>query len=695
MTVQKDAKKKTFTFHPLYSGGSLIVAKYDLPIVLDIDGATLPETAPACFMHEPKAVAGTLTKIWVETNASGEKAIWADGEFALDEKGVPRYWARHILAEKLFGQEMECSIRTEELPLENLELVPPGEEAQANGKTFVGPLYIARKWEMVEGSFVNMGGDAWNAAEIAARLKGFISMNKELAEYIASLGFEPGDLPAESIAIFERCMKDKMAALEAKDVAADAPADDDQKADDVAADGDVPADDDKKADDVAADGDVPADDKKDDVAANCDTPADDKKPGVAAYSAFKPRTNPARQLSKGAQPQSSGAPSINRAYTAALLMNCCGMSEKEVAAAGKFNDSEMSEALGAQFRGVDFRQMLVDDYERRRGLRYRGNTSDFAADVFQSLQTGRAPGVAASYSTLNPLAIFDDTFSLSYRHGFESFQSIIEKICSRSAADNFQKQEYVSYDIRAPKDTTILNAGEITNAELVSEKWENQIDERGMMLTITERMIIDDRLNALGLLNRKFGLKEARIREAMGWKKLLANLATIFTVERGNRINGTLSVTTLGLASDALGSLPTIGSTTDNPEFTEEYGRFLLVPTALKGTAKTLYNNATCDLIGLGEHLESNPYVGEFEPLATPYLGSKVTNGSDAHFFLIGDPLNAAVLDFAELKGQNGPRVERCNTPGNILGISWRSVYRYGFGIGDWRGGVYVTGSAG
>lgn len=689
MTVQKDAQKKTFSFHPLYSGGSLIVAKYDLPVVLDIDGVKLPETAPACFMHMPKAVAGTMTKIWVETNADGEKSIWADGEFDLDDKGVPRYWARFILAGKLFGQEIECSIRTDELPLEDLELIPPGEEAFANGKTFVGPLYIARKWTMVEGSFVNMGGDAWNAAEIAARLKGITSMEKELAEYIQSLGFEPGDLPAESIAIFERCWKDKLAATSATDA-------DDQKADDVAADGDVPADDDKKADDVAADGDVPADDKKDDVAANCDTPADDdKKPGVAAYSAFKPRTNPARSLSKGAQPQSSGAPSINRAYTAALLMNCCGMTEKEVAAAGKFNDSEMCEALGAQFRGVDFRQMLVDDYERRRGLRYRGNTSDFAADVFQSLQTGRAPGVAASYSTLNPLAIFDDTFSLSYRHGFESFQSIIEKICSRSAADNFQKQEYVSYDIRAPKDTTILNAGEITNAELVSEKWENQIDERGMMLTITERMIIDDRLNALGLLNRKFGLKEARIREAMGWKKLLANLATIFTVERGNRINGTLSVTTLGLASDALGALPTIGSTTDNPEFTEEYGRFLLVPTALKGTAKTLYNNATCDLIGLGEHLESNPYVGEFEPLATPYLGSKVTNGSDAHFFLIGDPLNAAVLDFAELKGQNGPRVERCNTPGNILGISWRSVYRYGFGIGDWRGGVYVTGSNG
>lgn len=691
MTVQKDPQKKTFTFHPLYSGGSLIVAKYDLPIVLDIDGGTLPQTAPACFMHEPKAVAGTLTKIWVETSAGGEKSVWADGEFALDEKGVPRYWARFILAGKLFGQEIECSIHTDELPLEDLELVPPGEEVCANGRTFVGPLYIARKWTMIEGSFVNMGGDAWNAAEIAARMKGIDPMPKELAEYIASLGFEPGDLPAESIAIFERCWKDKLAATTATDAA-------DQKADDVAADGDAPADDDKKADDVAADGDVPADDDKkaDDVAANCDPPADDdKKPGVAAYSAFKPRANPARQLSKGAQPQSSGAPSINRAYTAALLMNCCGMAEKEVAAAGKFTDSEMSEALGAQFRGVDFRQMLVDDYERRRGLRYRGNTSDFAADVFQSLQTGRAPGVAASYSTLNPLAIFDDTFSLSYRHGFESFQSIIEKICSRSAADNFQKQEYVSYDIRAPKDTTVLNAGEITNAELVSEKWENQIDERGMMLTITERMIIDDRLNALGMLNRKFGLKEARIREAMGWKKLLANLDTIFTTERGNRINGALGVETLGLASDALGALPTIGSTDDNPEFTEEYGKYLLVPTALKGTAKTLYNNSTCDLIGLGEHLESNPYVGEFEPLATPYLGSKVTGGSDAHFFLIGDPLNAAVLDFAELKGQNGPRVERCATPGNILGISWRSVYRYGFGIGDYRGGVYVTGITG
>lgn len=692
MTVKKDPHKKTFTFHPLYSGGPLVVAKYDLPVVLDIDGVELPPTAPVCLMHRLDAVAGTMTKIWVETTESGEKSIWAEGEFLTDERGTPNPWARAILAEKLFGKDFECSIHSHELPLENLELVPPDAEATANGRTFVGPLFIARKWTLQEGSFVTLGGDAWNAADIAALMKGIDSMDKELAEYIESLGFVPGDLPAETIAIFDRARKDKLAALEAAAAAPapvdDAPADDDQKAADVAADGNAPADDDddkKKAADVAADCDSPADD-------------DDKKaPAVAAYSSFRPRINPARNLSKARQPQSKGAPSLNRAYTAALLMNCCKMRADDVAAAGKFNDSEMSEALSSQFRGVDFRQMLVDDYERRRGLRYRGNTDDFAHDVFQNLQLGRAaaPDVAASYSTLNPLAIFDDTFSLSYRHGFDSFQSVIEKICSHTEADNFQKNEYVSYDIRAPKDTTILNAGEITNAELVSETWENQLEEKGMMLTITERMIIDDRLNALGELTRKFGLKEARIREGIGWRKLIANLSTIFTVERGNRINGTLGVATLGTASDALGSLPTIGSTTDNPEFTEEYGKYLLVPNALKGTAKTLYNNSVCDLIGLGEHLESNPHVGEFEPLSTPYIGSKVTGGSDAHFFLLGDPLNAAVLDFAELKGQNGPRVERCNTPGNILGVSWRSVYRYGFGIGDYRGGVYVTGTDG
>lgn len=707
-------KTKRFKFEPLYSGSVLHIDKFDLPVVLDLEGADLTELpVPACLEHIEEARVGTIDRVEIRTDSRGRKSLHASGTFDLEASGAPVPPARYVLAEKKAGKVWEGSIHTRALWTFDIEKIPPGEAASANGQTFIGPVLIARRWKLKEGSFVELGGDAGNRAEVLAKFKQKgKNMSEELKAYIQSLNFNPDEMEAEQLAIFERCLIDKNAALQTADAAANL--DEEEAAAGLDEDGNPIGAanlDEEEADasleeeeaDASLEEDASNGSTSNGSASNGSTTNGANRKAGAGFSldetGRKPeaaanlrRRNPARGFGRASTPRLAGAPTRNRAYAAAILISEGGLKADEVKAAGKFTDDEMTLAESGAFRGATYGAMLAEVYERSTGRVYRGQKDDVAAFTMRGML---APELMASagFSTRDAMAIFDATFQIAYKAGWESYSPKIDQICSHTQADTLLPTRYFTFDIAPPNETELPNGGEIQNANLVSEAWTNQAKTHAMNITISEDDFINDTTGALLRTQRKAGLKANRAKDFNGMRVLLANLDTLFTTERGNRVSGTLSLESLGKMVQALATMETIGSTTANPEFTEELGKFLLVPPGLLPDAQIIYRDSKCDLVGFGgEYLESNPYVGQFEPIGMAQFGAKAPGGSDSHAILIGDPMNAAVLDFCELRGQSGPRVLRLPAPPHILGFVYQTTYRYGYAIGDYRGGVYLDG---
>ncbi|MDO4576410.1 MAG: hypothetical protein Q4D98_14475 [Planctomycetia bacterium] len=688
-------KNKTFTFEPLYSGGTLVIPGHDLPVVVEISGVVWPEKVEAWAGHDETQKVGEIHEIWIGQNGDGTPNISAKGAFFTDDRGHPTGAAKEVIAaKKLDGMKWEGSIHVVAQP-GGVELIPPGKEVEINGKTFVGPLERLRRSVMVEASFVDFGGDAYNKTDIQASnkffnintlgKKGKRDMTPELKAYIESMGFKPEELPVETVAIFERCYKKQQ-----EDITAACDALTEEKKEEVTAEGTPPEE--KPKEEKPAEEALP-EEKKETVTAEGASPEDGKKQEVTANSAFRPRKNPATSLSPGRVDRPQGAPSLTEAWTAALLLNSNLMGEKEVAATGRFSDNVMSEANSGRFCGAGLRQMLAEAEEIRTGRRCTGNEPGFASQALMRLMRPQDYMASGAFSTMNELKIIQNIIGLFYRNGYEKCHSVIDKICSKSTATNFFPFKYVTYDV-ANGSQIVPEGGEIQNTTLLSEEWENKVEEGGNLITITERMIIDDSTGALGKLTRKLGLRDKKTEEARAFRLILNNLATFFTSARGNRLTNALSVEGLNAAAKALAEMPTLAHTVENPDFTEEEGKLLLVPRALEATAQTLYRDTKCDLVGMGEFLETNPHVGRYEPVASSYFGAKMPHGSDTHAILLGDPVNGAILDMARLRGENGPRIEPVPTPGNIIGVSYRSVNRYGFAMGDFRAGVLLDGTA-
>ena len=694
--------EKKFKFEPLYSGSVLHIDSYDLPMVLDLDGADLAGLpVPACYAHAEDAQVGTIDEVHIVTDDKGRKSLYAAGTFDLDAPA-----ARYVIAEKKAGKVWEGSIHTHSLWTFDIEEVKTGESAEANGQTFIGPVLIARRWKLKEGSFVELGGDAGNRAEVLARLrqKGTFTMTEELKAYIKALNFNPDEMEAEQLAIFERCLLERNEALKTAGASADLDVNGKPLPGDVDEDGNPLTDDEaaanldeeEKKPEAAAS--LEEEEKKPETAASLEeeekkpeTTAnlDEKKPEAAA--AFRRSRSPATAFHRAAPAKLAGAPTRNRAYTAAILMSEGGLKAPEVQAAGKFTDDEMTLAESRAFRGATYGGMLAEVYERTTGRSYRGQKEDIASFAMRGMLMPEA-AASAGFSTRDAMAIFDATFQIAYKAGWESYTPKIDKICSHTQADTLLPTKYFTFDIAPPKDTVLPNGGEIQNANLVSESWENQAVTHAMNITISEDDFLNDTTGALLRTQRKAGLKANRQKDFNGMKVLLANIDKLFTLEHGNRISGVLSLETLGKMTEALATMETLGSTAANPEFTEETGRFLLVPPGLLADAQIIYRDTKCDLIGFGDVLESNPYVGQFEPIGMAQFGAKVPGGSDTHCILAGDPANAAILDFCELRGQSGPRVLRLPAPSHLLGFVYQTTYRYGYAIGDYRGGVYLDG---
>lgn len=659
------------------------MTNHEIPVIIDIEGwKDEPGGAyPACVQHYPAIVVGQI-KPKIGTNKDGTPNIEADGVFNDTLQSV---FLQNIAKT---GGRWESSIRTKDPLPTDYEYVGAGQKVKVNGREFLGPCKVLRNWRFQEGSFVFEGADAYNEVTVAAAadsnfpLQLFLQtgkiMSEELRAFIVSLGFtEPEQLTPEQFNVAERAFK-----LLTEQQAA-ASAEEEPKNEPCAASEEEPP----KEETVAAEGESEETPKEETET--------EKKEQVAASAGFKPRFNPARTLSKGSVGTGAGRPSKNEILEAVMLISA-GMNPDAVAASG-ISQNAMNEAASANWRGVTLQQMLLMALEEKTGKRFY-NSGACTPEIFQMLHAeadGRNP-VAASggFSTIGALAILNNVLNKTFRERWTNFNSVIDKISMRNTNKDLRKGYFVDYDIQGNLQETGQD-GEIKSVTLTSPEIATQVLEWTMSLTLTERMLINDDLGAFARIPKKLARKIRIHREKMAFKKLEDNLSSFCTSARGNVLTSAnaLNIAGYNAAAAALRMMETDGSTATDKEFTDAEGKFVLAPPALMPTAESLYRDTKCDLVGLGGDPMTNPHVGRYLPISSPYWSSAFNSQTDTQWAMFADPEESAALIISNLAGQETPRIEQNPTQPNTLGFSWRAVHREGYDLGDYRAMVYSAGT--
>ncbi|MDO4627824.1 MAG: hypothetical protein Q4C70_01440 [Planctomycetia bacterium] len=670
--------EKTFKFEPLYSGGTLWIDGFDCGMVLDISGVEpLPEKVAACFDHNREQVVGTFHPEIVET----EKGSQICGEGVFDVTAP----AWNVLkAFQVEGVKWECSIATEDFsPERDVEWIQAGECVSVNGKKFVGPVGVVRKWALAEGSFVRRGGDAFNTASISARLlsvKGK-GMSDELRAFIQEANFDPDALTPEQIAMFEKafavCEARIKAELEEVEKNCQAEIDDDLKpADD--ADGEPSLVDDEENGDISAD-DLDPEESPDGSETEEDLePTSEPKPVNARAS---------RKYRRGKVTASAGAPSPKEVFGVAL-MKSFGMEDRAIKASG-YSDNAMSEGLAGRFSSYSPRDLICEMIRQSTGRVFRG-TEDAFMEAFFKPKSVRA----SAFSTSTPLGILSEVINKFYVSGIMSVNDPLQKIAKRIPVNSLRTALVTNYDVYGVPEETPYT-GRIADTTLVGEDYNIGIGLDGSKLTLTRDMMVNDDLNALPDVSAKLGRKQQLKRVKRGLKKLMDGATgTAGTFTTGvNKSTVPLSLEGLNTLAGMLASMTDIGSDPNDPTFTENVGKYLLVPTELAATADSLYTatNLLAQTAGGTVTLTSRRH--RFEVIDTPYIGAGVNGGSATNFFLLADPQFSAILGETRLRGSEEPRIMQVAPPPNILGASWVCYFEYGFGLMDKRGAVYSTGA--
>lgn len=644
-----------------YRGGAMALTGWDHPVVIDLAGLQLAKAQiPVRAQHDRKRTVGHLDRIEVV----GGQELHASGVLSFETQD-----ARAIATAARNGFQWQASVGA--MPLE-MERVPRGREAQANGKTFEGPVDIARRSVLGEISFVDIGADNSTSATIAAHRR----------EREESMAGEKTDGPAQGVTEKEVQAHGSGTNMPAQPPKVGIEAASTQPGRVVTA---IREENERKR---AITSLVEA--AAQDVGADADALEEIEKIGTeavnAGWSADKAENKilRAQMLAKERGSRASApaihsrrAPQLNdQALTAALLM-ACGMKDDVLA-----KDRDIGErAVEAAWkrRGSGLHALLAH------ALRAEGVEAPHGGeDLFRAVVTH---SIKAGFSTVNLGGILGTAGNKLLMQAFTSVDVTYPFVAQQVDVSNFlQWTSYRLNDVGAF--AKVSSSGELRHGRLEQDSYTNQIDTRGQMLTLTRQQIVNDDLNAFQSLYAQMGRKAALALEKALYLLVMEGSDVFYTSARGNRLTTTaLTVANLGVAEAAM-----LAQLDGDSEPIYASPTVLLVPPALKPTADTIYSSAT--LIGSSSTNapSDNPYRGRFRPVSSPYLSlSSMTGYSSTTWYAVANPDLLPAWQVAFLNGRRQPTVETADAAFNTLGIQMRCYFDFGVAQADYRGAVKAT----
>jgi len=165
-----------------YNGGKMWLNGYGLPVVVDLSGMKVSaKSRPMLRDHDRGKIVGHTESITVNSGSVRLKGLLS----AANEH------AREIAESADQGFPWQASIGAR---ADRMAFVDDGETVKVNGRSFTGPIYVARQSTLKEISFVAIGADDNTSAKIAAGAAYSEGTEMTFEKWLEAKGFSADEL---------------------------------------------------------------------------------------------------------------------------------------------------------------------------------------------------------------------------------------------------------------------------------------------------------------------------------------------------------------------------------------------------------------------------------------------------------------------------------------------------------------------
>jgi len=667
---EEASKPKRFTM-TAYTGGAMVVGYYGAPVVIDLAGLSAAAPLPILMDHDTSKIVGHADDVTVGAQSLTLSGIVSGASMessqVVESAGMGFPWKASVGARP-----------------DKMEFFDETTTTKVNGKTFKGPVYVARKATLGEVSFVAMAADGKTSAKVAARAAYPQGEGKmDFDQWVEALGFDAAELTDQQTA----ALKAKFDTESAKTVKASGIVEPAAAKPSFDLSGCVLAYE-KHVANVQAEAAKYAGKIDGATLASIQAKAGEKAATLKA-AALNEEWAPTRlevelvkaqaeanvELIRAERPK---APAIHGSTrdNAPDVIQCALAKSAGLPDIEKHYKPEVLEA-SERFRGIGLQEVLLqaamaNGYDGGRMSITDGNLRDVLKAAF------------SVHSVTTMITNLGHKFLLS---GFETAPQMWREVASTRTVSDFKQ-------ITAFRLTTDLEykevgaGGEIQHGTAGQESYTLQARTYARMMQLTRKDIINDDLGAFDDLRRRLGLGAALAMEKLFWTVWLAAAdgAAFWTATRGNLVTSSaFGDTGIATAVKAFRSMaaPDGGLLNLNPVK-------VLVPPSLEATALKYFNSTEIrDTTSSTKYPTSNIYQNRFRPVVVPQLeNSNYTGYSATNWWMCADPaiLASAVVCF--LNGVQTPVVESADADFSTLGIQLRGYHDFGVDMSEYRATV-------
>ncbi|MBB3205073.1 hypothetical protein FHS27_000840 [Rhodopirellula rubra] len=525
--------------------------------------------------------------------------------------------------------------------------IPEGKTTKANGREFAGPVYVARKSTLGEVSFVALGADDDTEARVAAGQAAesedpddSTDDKDEVEPVNASLNVDPKPRSRQPRTPVEDMRAE--AASESRRIAGI---------------------------------------RKVCEGKHTDIEADAIEQG---WSVTKTELVVLRNERPSAPEQSSVRPSCTREVLEAAACMSVGIEEKTLLASYGERTLDLAQPMGQ----IGLRELVAEC------ARLEGH------DVPRVFGDGRVT-IQAGFSTMSLPGILENVMNKTLLAAYETTQIAAYDLCSVGSVSDFKEVSRFRL-LGTGGFEPVAPDGELKHGKLSEQKYTNQADTYGQLLTLTRKDIINDDLSAFMDIPRQMGRSGAESIDEMFFTLLLGNSPAFFSTGNSNLLTGvdtkfgpdslTAAKTTFRKQKAGPGTKPKDQKPINlRPEF-------LVVPVELETEAELLMGSSQLMIDASGTPTKipvDNPHRNKYRVVSTPHLSDSYYGGASGKaWYLFANPKVLPAFEIVFLNGRRTPVIERVEMPPNMLGMGFRSYIDFGVNSQDPRAAVKVTGEA-
>lgn len=672
-----------------YTGGAMTLSGWPHPVVVDLAGLAVgKKSRPILMDHDTGRIVGHTDAVSTEGGALTVAGVISGVGSA----------AQEVIGASDNGFPWQASLGA---AVKKVVFVPEGKTASANGKEFAGPVYMVRQAKLGEVSFVALGADDTTSAKVeAGRVPAFegnpcmevIPMDFE--QWVKAKGFELAGLSEEQTANLKTMFEEDLPAAT--------------------------------------------------FAAQAGTAGSGKPEGAPERPPVQATASASADAVFKAREEAESAVRAERERVAAIQEICAGefpRIERDAIRLGWGVDETSQKVLKAMRENrpqadvhVAVRADKGRDYDKRTleaalciraGIPDEALVKEYGEQVMESacaerdislqqlfVECAKMEGVPvprtfsndtirAGFSTVSLPGILNNVANKKLLKAFEAQPIVATRLCSEGELNDFKESE--RYRLTDVGDLEpVAPDGELKHGGLKEEKATNQVQTFGKVFSLTREMIYNDDLNAFMKVPEGMGARAARKIDQLFFTRLLANPVqgdgkTLFHADHRNWRDG--ADTALSADALALAIQMFLDQTDADGQPINVNPKFLLVPTALKMTARELLNSVSFFATGSANKVRIPTYNAladeDIEVVTSPYLSNANYPGASAKaWFLFADPAVVDTFEIGYLKGRRVPTVEEGETDFDTLGIKFRVYFDLGVREQDYRGMVKFKGEA-